>query len=65
MYVDVCKETKQFNTCLCNQNIFWIRPKLNLVRPKHLFKAVVTLPYGGSVATHRQTWSGLFGQLKY
>ena len=55
MCVDVCKGTKQFNTCLCFQNIFWIGPKLNSVRPKHLFKAVMTLPYGGSVAAHMQT----------
>lgn len=53
--VDACKGTKQFNTCLCFQNIFWIGPKLNLPKPKHLFKAVMTLPYGRSVAAHMET----------
>lgn len=55
MCVDVCKGIEQFNTCLCFQNIFWIGPKLNLPKPKQLFKAVMTLPYGGSVAAHMQT----------
>lgn len=55
MCVDVRKGTKEFNTCLCFQNIFWIGPKLNLVSPTHLFKSVMTLPYGGSVVAHMQT----------
>ena len=55
MCVDVRKGTKEFNTCLCFQNIFWIGPKLNLVSPTHLFKSVMIAIWWVSCCTHADT----------